>query len=68
MNSKPTTTLSIGCSQDELEWLRHAARLRHQTVPEYVKDAINARLIRDGVDAVLFLVPRRLQGGEGVEP
>jgi hypothetical protein len=49
-------TLLIRATREELEWLRHAARLRHLPVSEYVKEALNARLRREGVDAVLFKV------------
>jgi len=46
--------ISISFSKDEYEWLKHAARLRHLSVNEYVRRAINAELVREGVDAVLL--------------
>jgi hypothetical protein len=46
--------LVIRASAEELAWVRHAARLRHLSMAEYVKRAINAALCQQGVDAVLF--------------
>jgi hypothetical protein len=44
----------IRATADEYNWLAHAADLRHLSVGEYVKRAINAQFCREGVDAVLF--------------
>ena len=49
----------IRCSDEEADWLKHAAKLRRQTVSRYVKTAINESLIDQGVDAVLFNIERR---------
>lgn len=38
----------------EHDWLRHAAHLKHMSLAEYVRRAINAQLRREGVDAVLL--------------
>lgn len=38
------------------ELLRHAAKLSGLSAVEYVKEAVNARLCKEGVDAVLFKV------------
>ena len=38
----------------ELDYVTHAANLRGQSLLEYVKRAINAALMKQGVDAVLF--------------
>jgi uncharacterized protein (DUF1778 family) len=46
--------LILRVSADELDWVKHAASLKSQTLAEYVKRAINASLRREGVDAVLF--------------
>jgi hypothetical protein len=46
--------LEIACTDEELDWVRHAAKLRGLSLVEYVKRAINASLQREGVDAVLF--------------
>jgi hypothetical protein len=48
--------LVVFCSKDEAVYLQHAAGLRGLSVSEYVKQAINASLLREGVDAVLFRV------------
>ena len=47
-------TLLIRATREELEWLRHAASLAHLPVGEYVKEALNTRMRKEGVDAVLF--------------
>jgi len=41
-------------SEDEREWVKHAAALRGLSLTEYIKRAVNASLCREGVDAVLF--------------
>lgn len=46
--------LIIRATKDELDWVKHAASLRHLSITEYVKRAINASLRHEGVDAVLF--------------
>lgn len=46
--------LSVYCMEEEREWVKHAAKLRGLSMAEYVKRAVNAALIRDGVDAYLF--------------
>jgi uncharacterized protein (DUF1778 family) len=52
---KPSSErLVVRVSAEELDWLKHAAKLRHRSVSEYVKRALNAQLRREGVDAVLF--------------
>lgn len=48
--------LRIPATLTELEWLHHAASLRHMSAVEYVKEAVNDRMRREGVDAVLFRV------------
>lgn len=40
--------------QQERSWVRHAAKLRGISLQEYVKRAINAALVKQGVDAILF--------------
>lgn len=47
-------TLSIHGSHDEIDYVRHAARLVMLSPEDYVKRAINRELRRNGVDAVLF--------------
>ena len=44
----------IRASADENRQIRLSARLRHQSVAEYVKRALNASLRHQGIDAVLF--------------
>jgi len=46
--------LSIPISAEELDWVEHAARLRHLPVVEYVRRAINLSLRKEGVDALLL--------------
>ena len=46
--------LKVWMTDEEFEWVKHAANLRHVSLAEYVKRAINASLRREGVDAVLF--------------
>ncbi len=46
--------IDISVSLDERRWVEHAARLRHISLSEYVRQAINASLRREGVDAVLL--------------
>lgn len=41
-------------SEEEHDWVRHAAALRSLSLDEYVKRAINAQLRHEGVDAVLL--------------
>lgn len=38
----------------ELEQIKLAARLRHISLTRYVKAALNAAMVKQGVDAVLF--------------
>lgn len=47
-------TLLIRATKQELDQLRLAASLVHLPVAEYVKEALNDRMRREGVDAVLF--------------
>ena len=47
-------TLVVRGTQQEIDWVKHAASLRHLSVSEYVKRAVNAQLRKEGVDAVLF--------------
>lgn len=49
-------------SKAECEWLDHAAVLDGMTPREYVVRAVNERLARQGVDAVL-LREREQEGG-----
>jgi predicted DNA binding CopG/RHH family protein len=51
---KAPTRIVIRASEDELDWVKHAASLRQMSLAEYVKRAINTQLRREGVDAVLF--------------
>lgn len=51
---KEQSRLIVRVSKDELDYVKHAAALRHLSMAEYVKRAINAQLRREGVDAVLF--------------
>jgi uncharacterized protein (DUF1778 family) len=46
--------LVVAVSPDEIDWLKHAAKLSHESVAEYTRKAINARLVKQGVDAVLL--------------
>ncbi len=46
--------LGVRVSAEELDWVQHAASLRALSLSEYVREAINARLRREGVDAVLL--------------
>jgi uncharacterized protein (DUF1778 family) len=39
---------------EERDWVEHAASLVHQSMTEYIRRAINMRLRREGVDAVLL--------------
>lgn len=47
-------TLNLKLSAEELDWVEHAARLRHIPTEEYVRRAINLSLRKEGVDAVLL--------------
>lgn len=49
-----TVQVELRFSEDETEQLRLAASLKHMTVAEYVRRAINAQLRKEGVDAVLM--------------
>ena len=51
MKSRPTAIV-VECSKDERVWVRHAAKLRGMSLPEYVKQAINTSLRREGVDGL----------------
>jgi predicted HicB family RNase H-like nuclease len=46
--------LIIRVNDTELSWVQHAAKLRHMSLAEYVRQAINASLRKEGVDAVLL--------------
>lgn len=46
--------ITIRVTEDERAWVEHAASLVGLSLAEYVKRAINARLRREGVDAVLI--------------
>jgi len=46
--------LRVPMTAEELDWVRHAAKLRHVSTVEYVRQAINTRLRHEGVDAVLL--------------
>lgn len=54
MTDPKPARFNMKASADELDWLKHAASLRNLSMSEYVRQAINARLRREGVDAVLF--------------
>ena len=56
MSAETRRFLMIACAASEMDWLRHAARLRGVSVAEYVLEAVNVRLCKEGVDAVLFRV------------
>ena len=51
---EPRATLNLKLSAEELDWVEHAARLRHIPTEEYVRRAINLSLRKEGVDAVLL--------------
>ena len=53
-------TLEVLVKRDELDWLKHASKLRRLSVSEYVKRAVNTQLCKEGVDAVLFRTTERL--------
>ena len=53
MMTKPN--LGIYVSADERRWLLHAASLRHISLDEYIRRALNESLIREGVDALLIM-------------
>jgi hypothetical protein len=55
----------IQCSLDERRWVEHAASLRGLSLFQYVKEAINASLRREGVDAVLLRVASDYRIGWG---
>lgn len=44
----------IKATEEEYDWVCHAAKLRGLSLQEFVKRAINATLVKQGVDAVLF--------------
>lgn len=46
--------IDLRMTADELAWVRHAAGLVHLTPREYIRRAINDRLRREGVDALLL--------------
>lgn len=46
--------IAIAVDAEEYRWVKHAASLRHVSLAEYVKQAINASLRKEGVDAVLL--------------
>lgn len=46
--------IKFSVTKDERDWVKHAARLRNLTLREYIIQAINASLRREGVDAVLI--------------
>jgi hypothetical protein len=46
--------IEIRTTNDEYEWVEHAASLCGLDVDQYVRQAINASLRREGVDAVLL--------------
>ena len=52
LTSRPAGSLTI--TGPELNYVTHAASLRGQSLLEYVTRAINAALIKQGVDAELF--------------
>ena len=47
-------SITITLTKEEREWVAHAARLCRVSLREYVIQAINTRLRREGVDAVLI--------------
>ena len=44
----------VTVSQEEYDWIRHAAKLSDMSVREYVRRSINLALRKQGVDAVLL--------------
>ena len=66
--------MELYATRDEYEQVKLAARLRHLSVPEYIRRALNAQMRSEGVDAVLFeerddkrsngLWPAKLRGDE----
>jgi hypothetical protein len=48
--------IEIRTTNDEYEWVEHAAKLCGLDVDQYVRQAINVALQRQGVDAVLLKV------------
>ena len=55
MTPRTPHQLRINATREELDWVRHAAKLQGMAVSEFVKRAINDRLVKMGVDAVLFV-------------
>ena len=49
--------LILRVEQAELDWVKHAAQLRRISLADYVRQAINASLCKEGVDAVLLQEP-----------
>lgn len=56
MNANRRVSLGVRVTIMEMDWIAHAAKLRHMSFDEYVKQAINESLRREGVDAVLLKV------------
>jgi uncharacterized protein (DUF1778 family) len=54
MRTLTASTIRLQATVEEHDWLKHAARLRHISVAEYIRRALNVSLRREGVDAVLF--------------
>lgn len=52
--SAPVFKINLEATSEERDQLRLAAKLRHVSLSEYIRRAINASLRREGVDAVLF--------------
>jgi hypothetical protein len=46
--------IELYATREEYEQVKLAASLRHLSMPEYIRQALNAQMRREGVDAVLF--------------
>lgn len=58
-------SIKIPMSRDEADYIRHASKLSHMSVNEFIRRAVNVRLREMGVDAVLLAErePRRRPTG-----
>jgi len=45
---------ALDCNDEMVDYLRHAASLRHLSIRNYVREAINRQLCKEGVDAMLL--------------
>lgn len=51
--------IGVNVSEQERDYVEHAAKLRGLSLQQYVKRAINEALQRDGVDALLLKLRER---------